>query len=210
MRCPNCNSVISDDINFCNYCGENLHKENTVNNTVITNQQTTTVDEDYIKAYVGKNYDDIKEKNFNIFAFFFTQYYVLYRKQYKFFGILMLVSVLSIFLGALSGFIAIGIQIYMGMKFNELYLNEVEKDIKSIQNNNQGKTKEEIINLCSQKGGTTMLYTGILIAVQTVLIAILVILSILFIVAVGNSTDSGSFDFNNFNTTDYSFYDNEI
>ena len=202
MRCPKCNSVISDDINFCNYCGEDLHKQNNaVNNTI-------NVDEEYLEAYIGKNYDAIKEKGFNIFAFFFTQYYCLYRKQYKLFWILVLVSFISLFLGALSTFAAIGIQIYLGMKFNELYINEVEKDIEIIKATNNGKSEEEIKELCRKKGGTTMLYTGILIGAQVFLMIILVILSILFITNVGSTYDTGEFDFGNTFSTDY--YESEI
>lgn len=213
MRCPKCNSVISDDINFCNYCGENLHKENAVNNTVntvVNNQQTTTVDEEYLKAYIGKNYDTIKEKNFNLFAFFLTQYYVLYRKQYKFFWILLLISIVSIFISGLGGFIAIGVQIFMGLKFNELYIKEAEKDIQLIEATNQGKTKEEIINLCAQKGGTTMLYTGILIAVKTVLFTVLLIATIIFIFVVGSSYDTNDININNDNNITQYEYNNEI
>lgn len=210
MRCPKCNALIADDINFCNYCGENLHKENTTNN-VVNNQPTTTVDEDYLKAYIGNNYDTISNKSFNIFAFLFAQYYCLYRKQYKLFGILILVSIVSIFFGGLSVFVDIGVKIYFGIKFNELYLKEAEKDIKLIEATNQNKTKEEIIELCKKKGGTTMLYTGLLIGAQAVLFFIIIVLTILFITVVGDTYSPDDFNINDtFNTNQYDFYNNDI
>ncbi|MDO4995897.1 MAG: zinc-ribbon domain-containing protein [Bacilli bacterium] len=193
MRCPKCNSVISDDINFCNYCGENLHKQDNIPN----NQVNTQVNEEYLKAYIGKNYETIKDKQFNVFAFLFNKYYCLYRKQYKFFWILVLVSFLSLFLGALSFLATIGIQIYLGMKFNELYINEAEKDIQSIERINNGKREEEIKELCRKKGGTTFLYTGILIGVQLFAIIVLIILTLLFITTVGSTYDISDFNLNN-------------
>lgn len=220
MRCPNCNSLIADDINFCNYCGENLHKENTTNNTVVNNTQTTTtlnVKEEYLSAYIGKNYDTIKQKGFNVFAFFLTHYYLLYRKQSKYFWMLVGISFFTLFFGGIGSIVSFIIPIFAGIKFNEMYIQEAEKDIQQIVNTNKGKTDEEIIELCKQKGGTSTVGPAILFTIQAIF-TITLIIAFIMLMAVSTNTETDSYKPNNdYNSNyeyeynnEYEYYDNEI
>lgn len=215
MRCPNCNSLIADDINFCNYCGENLHKENTTNNTVVNNTQTTTtlnVKEEYLNAYIGKNYDTIKQKGFNVFAFFLTHYYLLYRKQSKYFWMLVGISFFTLFFGGIGSIVSFIIPIFAGIKFNEMYIQEAEKDIQQIVNTNKGKTDEEIIELCKQKGGTSTVGPAILFIIQAIFIVTAVV-AIILLISTGTYVETDSSDYGNYENeynSNYEYYDNEI
>lgn len=214
MRCPNCNSLIADEINFCNYCGENLHKENTTNNTVVNNIPTftTNVKEEYLSAYIGKNYDTIKQKGFNVYAFFLTHYYLLYRKQSKYFWILVGISFFTLFLGGIGSIVSFIIPIFAGIKFNEMYIQEAEKDIQLIVNTNKAKTEEEIIELCKQKGGTSPVGPAILFTIQTIFI-ITIVIAIILLISTGTYVETDSSDYGNYENeynSNYEYYDNEI
>lgn len=216
MRCPSCNSLIADDINFCNYCGENLHKENVQNNTIVNNNVqtfTSNVKEEYLSAYIGKNYDTIKQKGFNVFAFFLTHYYLLYRKQSKYFWMLVGISFFTLFFGGIGSIVSFIIPIFAGIKFNEMYIQEAEKDIQLIVNTNKGKTDEEIIELCKQKGGTSPVGPVILVIIQ-VIFMITAFIAIILLISTGTYTETDSSnDYNNYENeynSNYEYYDNEI
>ena len=121
-----------------------------------TDSINVTSDEDYVKAYIQKNYDSIKNKKFNIGALIFGPFYCFYRKMY-FIGIILLLiesSFLFTVGGDYSTLIELFINLYLAIKINEIYLRKVNNNIETIKNNNPDKTSNELIDICSKKGGT--------------------------------------------------------
>lgn len=117
--------------------------------------ETINSDEDYIKAYVGSYYNQLKNEQFNIFALLFGPLYLIYRKLYfKAFIIIFLEFILQNIYSPLNTFISLVINIYLSLNFKKIYFNEVEKKVSEIRTLNENKTSAEIIKILSKKGGT--------------------------------------------------------
>lgn len=122
-----------------------------------TNIPYISSDEDYIKTYVGDNYEFLKDSNNSFFSLIFGPLYLLYRKL-NFIGILLIILLLIIYylFGNIIGFAAlIIVNITLMFKFKELYSNHVKKRVELIKNKNSDKSSIEIINICKHEGGTT-------------------------------------------------------
>ena len=65
--------------------------------------------------------------------------------------------VANMFLTSISGIITLAANIIISIKFKKLYLKHVEEQVKKIESENPGKTKEQLMMICSQKGGTTLI-----------------------------------------------------
>jgi len=109
MYCPKCHKKIANNIKYCNYCGHKVSKENTHENQVKYSKKYSnasedikthedlfsysllysnmyknkvTSNEDYLKAYIGKNYEIIRKEKLSISAFIFGPFYLIYRKMW--------------------------------------------------------------------------------------------------------------------------------
>lgn len=163
MVCPNCNSLISEDINICNYCGTQL-TYNTINN------------QDYIEYYVGNKYDEISKKGFNIFAFLLPKLYSLYRKEYKMFFLQLIITIIPALISSILFIIVdIIIRIFLGIKFNKIYLKNAELKIQKIKESNKEKTDEKIVKICKEKGGTELFYPLMIIFIEIFTITMIAI-----------------------------------
>ena len=168
MKCPKCKETIEDNSKYCDYCGTEI-KENK-NNTTIKKEDITT--EEYYKNYIGDNYYNFKNK-FNIFAFIFGGLYIFYRKQYLFGTIFILIIVSSIIFSPVIAFI---LHLLLGITFNQNYLRYSNKKARQIKMNNLNKSKEEILRMCNEKGGTSFL--SAMFSIIIVLVLIIIILNI--------------------------------
>lgn len=132
-------------------------KNNSINNFNSDNFQN--LDEKLIAAYIGSNYEKITTKKFNFAAWFFNVFYILYRKMYIQ-GILLVlgVNLLVSFLGdKISSILIFILLIVIGFIFNKVYVNYVKKQVELIKSNNPNSSEDELINICKNKGGTSLI-----------------------------------------------------
>lgn len=116
----------------------------------------------YYMMFVGNNasyyinkFSDIKNFNkkssWNWPAFFFSSYWLIYRKMYTLGLILAGVGFLMSLI-PISGFIGLGISIYLGIMGNSIYLDYVEKEILNARNLNDYNKQQ----LFRKRGGTSI------------------------------------------------------
>lgn len=163
MYCKNCGNYIEQNSSFCPNCGKSIAVENQNINDNIGVQSNiindnVSLEEKMISSYVGVNYERIKNKKFSVPAFFLNWMYMGYRKFYKLLLIYVIpMAVLSIILNEnLLRLIYIPFAILGGIKFNKWYLNDVKKQINKIKTDNFQASESELISICSNKGGTSI------------------------------------------------------
>ena len=130
--------------------------------------------------YVGEKYEKIKNKKFSIPSLFFSWLYIAYR---KFYSLLIVYVILErIYSAMLSSVlkekpilvICLFIpNIILALVFNKLYLNNVKKKVSEIRNSNPEASESELKNICSKKGGVSII-SLILAAVVVVFINIVI------------------------------------
>ena len=174
-----------DNNNFLD--GENNSNNSDISKTPINDLNTTeqskidTVpinDEDLLKVFIGKNYEKITTKPFNFAGFFFTTFYMLYRKMFLYAILLFLANVLL--LNAVNNFIVMFLfSIAIGFLVNKIYLNYARNKIAKIKLQNNQKDISELIALCSRNGGTSVsnIFLGFLVQLIFSLV-ILIVMSV--------------------------------
>lgn len=152
----------------------------TLNQTITAagNNQNQTeeglTDGDLMSAYIGKNYDKLVYKPFNWSCFFFSFFYAFYRKMFGF-AIIIIVITAIIQNYIFSGFISnIALSILFGFLVNRVYLTKVHKAVIKIKTNNKDKSDDELLKICSKKGGTSVL---------SIILGVIIVFTILFIFA---------------------------
>lgn len=135
-----------------------------INNEIINTDMT--IDDKLIRAYVGKNYDKINAKKFSFPSLFFNYIYALYRKYFIIFIIILLIS--SVFANiseTIYYLIYFVSSIVLGINFNKWYIKYATNQVNKIKNDNPNMSEDQLINLCSKKGGTSvgMIFIGIII-----------------------------------------------
>lgn len=154
--CPNCGSNLKDGDKFCRKCGTKVELRNNDLKTLIKNISIS--DDDLINAYIGKNADKLKNGTFSANTFFFGSLYVLYRKMWLLgIGWLVVNAIVGAFLEPVSSAISIALSVVLGLKFKNLYLNHVIEEVNKIKIENNNATREELMMICTNKGGTSIL-----------------------------------------------------
>ena len=174
IKCPNCKAEIEENSKFCEHCGKQIHNNNT------TIKKDEIAEEEYQKYYIGKNYNNFKNK-FNIFAFIFGGLYLFYRKQYLFGTIFIIISVSTVFI---NPFIAIILHLLLGIVYNQQYIKYVNKKTREIKINNINKPKEYILKICKIKGQPSI--------VSSVGSVVLILVLIVLILNIGGTNLKGS------------------
>lgn len=134
---------------------KNYSNSTTENNNITFSKQ----EEDYLKAYVGKNYEKIKNSNFSLLTFFLGPIYFFYRKLY------IEGLILCFFFIMLPSLYLIGI-IITAIAFKTIYLKHALQKIKTIKNTNHGLDYETILQKCRKQGGTNI-WIPIIVVVGT-------------------------------------------
>ena len=119
--------------------------------------------DELLEDYVGKNYEKISKRKFNLSALFLGSLYLFYRKM-TLLGIL--VSILSIVLyiiGLLINPILIFIlslvlSLILCFMFNKLYIDNAKKSIDKIKKKYTNKSISEIKEICKKNGGTSIAF----------------------------------------------------
>lgn len=198
MNCPNCGTIINQGDLFCRVCGtkiptqhNNLTSPNNVqknignnnninqdnpnhNNTTPNNNQYNNLNDDIlIDSYIGTNAEQLKNGTFSFCSLLLGPIYVLYRKMW-FVGLIWIVInvIINLFLSSISTLLLIIVNIVISTQFKKLYLKQVKEEVKEIQKDNTGASKEELIKICNQQGGTTIIPVIIIIVFYTLLMAI--------------------------------------
>lgn len=187
-NCPNCGSKANQGDAFCKICGTKLPLPQNIENNTFQYQQyqniayNNEIDEEYlIDSYIGKNADKLKKGNFSINTLLFGSLYVLYRKMWLLGFIWLTINITAnIFLSSIALYITIIVKIIISTQFKKYYLKHVKEQVDKIKTENPNKTKEQLMIICSQKGGTTLIPVIIAIIVYgiTIFIAVASILSI--------------------------------
>lgn len=146
------------------------------------NQQsnTTSFDNDeLLKSFIGNNYEKITSRPFNFAGFFFTFFYMFYRKMFLYGLILFIIELITVH--EIIGFIiAMIINLLIGLFINKLYIHYANKKIKKIKEQNPQKTIDEVKQVCTIKGGTSVgqLILGIfIVGAITFILAILIVIT---------------------------------
>ncbi|MGN1358004.1 MAG: DUF2628 domain-containing protein [Bacilli bacterium] len=139
---------------------ESTIQNNQNNNSNIPPQQSFTSntfadDDELLRAFIGNNYDKITTRPFNFAGFIFNSLYMFYRKM---FGYAILVFILNlIVLNVIKKYaITLAFNIVIGLFVNKIYLAYAKKKIAIIKANNPQKSIEELKEICSTKGGTSI------------------------------------------------------
>ena len=149
--------------------------------------------DELIEEYVGKNYDKISKRKYNLSAFFLGGTYLMYRKMYLVgilftLGIVALQILVSVLNPALSLLVFIGASLALCLMFNKFYINNAKKNIDKIKKNNTNKSIQELKSICSKKGGTNLIMTIILsIATSILVVVLLIVFSGYLMLMLGNS-----------------------
>lgn len=147
-----------------------------------SNYSSYSDDEALINAYIGKNADKFKNSGFSVNTFFFGNIYVLYRKMWMLGIVWFLVSmIISMFLSSLSSGLTLAINIFISTQFKKWYLKHVEEKVAKIKTDNPHASHEQLLMICTQKGGTTIIPVIIFIVLYIAIfvIAFLIVLGTL-------------------------------
>lgn len=200
MNCPRCNMPVQNNSKFCTNCGENLNNNhnnqynysynysnktdpnynmntnhldqyNYSNNYSYNNYYTNSSDDVYLKAYVGENYEKIKNTRFSLPTFFLGGYYLLYRKLWLYAILYIIINFFAtIYIDTDYGvMISLALNLFFSFKFASLYLAKAGNDIDKIKQQSLDKTNQEILALCRKKGGTNLVVPIILIVIITII-----------------------------------------
>lgn len=126
------------------------------NNEMLQNNYINN--EDLIDSYIGKNADKLKNGGFSVNTFFFGFLYVLYRKMWLLGFIWLAISIVAnMFLESIASVFTLATNIIISTQFKIFYLRHVKEQVDKIKVENPDKTKEQLMMICSQKGGTTLI-----------------------------------------------------
>lgn len=177
------NSLPNNNINS----QPNIQPNQPFNNNIPPQQNTSNInsinDEELLKAFIGKNYDKITTKSFNFAGFFFTSFYMFYRKM---FGYALLVFLLNLIVLNITNnyFVTIVTNILVGLFVNKIYLSYGKKKIEKIKSTNSQIGIEELKEKCAIKGGTSI--GNIFIGFFVELGIALVLIFIMTLIGIGN------------------------
>ena len=119
--------------------------------------------ENFLKAYIGEDYEKIRFKNFNLLACLLNWAYVIYRKLYITGIIGLLLTLLIILkLPQIAIIYAIIVMVGLGFGFNKYYIFISKQVIKNQQKKFEGSDDYSMEKILSRKGGVNVILTLIL------------------------------------------------
>ena len=194
MYCYNCGKDVSDNAKYCPNCGADLANKSTTNYT-----SSSSIDEEMLKAYVGNNYDNFTSNSFNFGMFFLGHFYLLYRKSYLYFVILLLLGFFPLF--------GLVFWIVLSICFNKWYLNKAKEDVLVIKHNHPNSSSDELITLAKKKGGTSIAAPLVYGTVMFIFYALIIYLIMQFVIFYSNEIHDYDFFkpeyYDNYNNDDY-------
>ena len=134
-------------------------------------------DEQLIDAYMGPEASKFKNSKFNVGAFFFGMYYFVFRKMYIETAVIILINVALAIAKLAPGGLVLGV-IY-GFIANSLYCNHAARAVQKIKAEAPGASMQHLTEICSSKGGTSLIGFLVLFFLTTIL-PIIIIFSYVF------------------------------
>ncbi len=172
-----------------------------------TNNSISINDEELLKDFIGNNYEKITTKQFNFAGFFFTTFYMFYRKMFLYAIILFLVNLFV--LNVINNYtVTILFNVAVGFLVNKIYLYYAKKKIDKIKSQNSQKDINELKVICSNKGGTSVgkIFLGFFAEIGITLVIIIVMLIAGFGNMIGSLFNPDNWDItingNKINTSD--------
>lgn len=166
----------------------------------IINQQPIS-NEEFLRDFIGNNYAKITTRTFNFAGFFFTGFYMFYRKMFLY--SILLFFIYLIVLNITNSFIVLFvINVVVGFLVNKVYLHYAKNKIEKIRIRNSEKDVNKIKAICSSKGGTSI--GKVLLGFIVELCITLVILVVMIIAGIGSiivGIVGEIFDYSNWNIT---------
>ena len=149
---PSTNYNTSD--NQYNYSERYLYSNST--ETIESNDLINDLiagDEKYFRAYIGPGFDIIRKQKFSILTALIGPYYFFARRMYLY-SLLWILSLVVIqhYQPEISQLCYILINIFMAIKFRNIYISFVDRKIEKIKLQSLDLTTDEIIKKCKQKG----------------------------------------------------------
>lgn len=139
-------------------------------------------DEELLKIFIGKNYEKITKRPFNFAGFFFTNFYLFYRKMFGF-GIIIFLLNVAIATIFDKFYLTLILNVIVGFLVNKVYLLSAKKKIAMIKVSNKNNG-EELKKVCGIRGGTSI--GKILLGIVTEIILGIIILFTMVFLGLGN------------------------
>lgn len=189
MYCFRCGSKVRENEKYCPHCGADVLEElkrysypeferkEEIPTPTHNDQYEYSIKysfqdtEDLVKAYVGKNYDKIKNTKFSIPTLLLGPLYFFYRKMYPY-GLLWIFTI--IVFGTLLSPLSIILPIIFATLFAQLYLNDVKRKVNNIKLQNKTTDKETLYNTCKKKGGVNITLPILIVILGIVILSFII------------------------------------
>jgi len=190
-NCHRCGTVINPGEKFCRGCGVELLQtqgnQSNMNPQIdqeVTNQPNMNPQVDQgnpemilLESFMGPKAKKIMSSGFSFPSFFFGPMYLIYRKMYLYgFGLWILQTLLSSFVPKVGQVATLVIEVFLAIKFRDLYTKHAKDEIENIKKTNPGVNFEGLNALARKKGGVNK----VLPIIFGILMAIIVIFAIVF------------------------------
>ena len=128
---------------------ENEEEKETSNDKYSENEQLENI-------ILGKNYEEIRTKNFSLDILIFGVLHAFYKKVYSWgFLWLLLLCISNIF--NIFGIILLALNIVLAFNGRKIYIKYVENKVTKIKEENQDKSFEELKQICEKLGKGSIL-----------------------------------------------------
>ena len=110
--------------------------------------------ENFLEAYIGEDYKQIKKWPFNIWAFLLNWMYLLYRKLYVT-GIvgLFITGIFIVFVRKYLIVFSLVVMVFLGFSFNYYYTFVAKKKVEKILKRMEGTDNFTLLNIMKEEGG---------------------------------------------------------
>jgi len=129
-------------------------------------------DEQLIDAYMGPEASKFRNNKFNVGAFFFGMYYFVFRKMYIETAVIILINIALAIVKLAPGGLVLGV-IY-GFIANSLYCNHAARAVQKIKAEAPSASMQHLTEICSSKGGTSLMGFLVLFFLTTILPIIII------------------------------------
>lgn len=175
IYCQNCGHLNEDNQKYCNKCGQEIKESTNGIDDPEVSEVNEPFEEDLLMKFVDKNQSYYSNKwnkmakkgkdvSFNLAAFFFTLFWLGYRKMYMnvlyisllFLGLDIVLYLIGYkydyFNDPIDNSVGIGVAVSIGLMGNKMYKNHAEREIKKIQ-----ETDNQSEQSWKKRGGRSIL-----------------------------------------------------
>lgn len=195
MLCVKCGNEIKDNEQICSKCGYNKNtisnndnpfgvKNQGIYNPNPVNQEEVQEKLDHEKQfhqlaeiYMGPAYYNFKKGSFSWCAFFLGALYIAYRKMLGVAIIVWAINIAILYAFHNNFYIYSGVSLvfalFLGLSFKKIYFDDSMEKVGKIKKSNPEKGFNQLVEIVKYKGGVSMLYPILLVAVAFVIMSVL-------------------------------------